>query len=129
MNLPRLDQPAMTIDAGAFVPPPFHVRRINANGDDVQLVAEVRDVADVDGEGCVAAEVPVQEVTIDVDRAVGGDAVEPKRQVLSAIGIFEAKVPAIPGNAAGQVAAVEMVLGIELALDRPVVRQVDDAPI
>ena len=56
----RLDQPHVPVDPRPLIPPPFHVRRIDAHGDDVQLVAECRDVGDVDGERRVAAEVAVK---------------------------------------------------------------------
>ena len=122
-------QPHVPVDPGAFVPPPFRMRCVDADRDAVERLAKAGDVGDVDGERRVAAEVAVEQMAVDPDRAVRRNAVKAQREVLAAIGFFELKIAAIPGDPARQESGVHVIRPMERAFNRPIVRQIDFAPI
>src|SRR5262249_31551289 len=107
----------MPVYPRAFIPPTLGIRRINTHRNAVELIAEIRDIGNIDRERRIAAEVAVQQMTIDVHGAVRGHAVKPDRQVLSAIGFFETKMPAIPSDPAREKSRIDVIVRIEFALD------------
>src|SRR6266511_2523847 len=106
-------EPHVPVDPRSLVPPAFRIIRIHAYDDHVQLVAEIRDVADVDGEGRVAAEVAVKQMAVDVHRAMGRDAVEAQGEVTALVTFLKAKMPPVPRDPPRQKPLAHMVVRSE----------------
>ena len=123
-----LDEPGVAVDAGAFVPPAFLRVGVDPHGDRVHVVAVAQVGRDVDGAAVVARPVAVDDDAVDPHRAVRGDRVELQLDVAAAVGLGQLQVAPVPADAARAVALRGVLVAVERAFDRPVVRQVEAAP-
>src|ERR1035441_764398 len=130
-----LVQPHVTIDAGAFVKPALHLRRIHTHGNSV-LAAVMHYIRDVLAERIITAFVMPYAPSINPHRRVAEHTIESQPDAFAFVFLRQFKRAAIPGDAvrwilhAQRLETVTAVRSpVERQFHRPIVRQIDGAPV
>ena len=128
MSAVTLDEPSVTIKAGAFIPPAFHRFSVDANGERVGLLAVASERGKVDRPAGVAAVIAMHQIAVEPNRAMGSGSVEAQLEVASAIGGVEAEMPTIPAYAARAETLGKRFGFNKWLLHGPIMGQVDQRP-
>ena len=128
MNRVTLDEPGVTIDARALVPPTLHRLSIHSDDERVQGVPIEREGSDVHVDARIAAPISVDQGAVQPDRGVSRNSIQLDFQVLPAILRGQSEVSPIPTNAPGPVALGDIRGRVKGTLDSPVMRQIDGSP-
>ena len=128
---PGGDQPRMPVNTRAGVPARVRLLRVvDAHGDEVarRAVAQVR--GELIAEGAVAVRPLAEVMAVDPDLTVSIHAVEFDENELVAVALCDSEGLTVPAHAAGERATARPggIPRAELALDAPVVRQVERSP-
>src|SRR5215831_17722128 len=126
----------MSIDACALVEPAIAEARIHANHQ-IVLSAVVQEISQLEAERRVAVVVAADEISVKEDECAAEGAIELDRDTSAIILGGNVERAAIPSNAGFGIAASERLVAVAVLffiphkgqLNRPVVRQVERAPL